>query len=346
MRAVVYHDVGTVAVDDVAAPVIEDAHDAVVRVTLTAVCGSDLHAYHGSFPMKPGETMGHEAVGVVEEVGPEVSRFSPGDRVVVAFCSVDGTCWYCRRGQTSLCERFRNLGFGEFGGGLGGLQCEFGRVPFADMNLLHVPDGMEDERALFVGDVLTTGWYGASISGAAPGAAIAVVGAGPVGFFVAQASLALGADQVMVLDRVQERLELAARTGVVAIDVERDDPRAAIRELTEGRGADAAVEAVGNLAAFRTAVSIVRRGGRIGVVGVFGQEELDLDIGYFWSRGLTVSFAGICPVHAWWAAAMEAVRSGEIDPLPLISHSLGLEDAPKAYELFDRREATKVVLRP
>jgi threonine dehydrogenase-like Zn-dependent dehydrogenase len=283
---------------------------------------------------------------VVEAVGSGVERFEPGDRVAVAFSNVCGTCWYCRQGQTALCERFRNLGFGEFGGGLGGLQAQAARVPFADANLLAIPDGMEDERALFVGDILTTGWYGASLSRIRPGETVAVVGAGPVGHFVGQAARALGAGTVVMLDRVPARLDLADQAGFVPLDVEHADPRAAVRGLTEGRGADVAVEAVGAPAAYRTAVSVVRRGGRIAVVGVFGDETVDVNMGYYWNRGLHVLFAGICPVQAWWEETMAAVGDGRLDPTRVISHRLPLEEAPAGYEMFDRREATKVLLRP
>jgi threonine dehydrogenase-like Zn-dependent dehydrogenase len=346
VRAAVFDGIEAVAVADMPEPRVEEPEDAVVRITVSAICGSDLHAYHGKFPLKPGESIGHEAVGVVQEVGPAVERFHPGDRVAIAFSNVCGACWYCRQGQTSLCERFRNLGFGEFGGGLGGLQAEAARVPFADVNLLGIPQEMDDERALFVGDILTTGWYGASLPGIRDGEAVAVVGAGPVGHFGAQAARALGAATVAVLDRVQDRLDLAERAGFVPVSVDQDDPKSAVRALTGGRGADVVVEAVGLPAAYRTALSMVRRGGRIVVVGVFGDESLDVNMGYYWNRGLHVLFAGICPVQAWWEESMSAVRDGRIDPSPIISHRLSLEEAPAGYAMFDRREATKVLLRP
>jgi alcohol dehydrogenase len=346
VRAVVFEALRSVGLADVPEPEIEDSSDAVVRVTLSAICGSDLHSYHGRFPLRPGETVGHEAVGVVEAVGPEVRHVRPGDRVVVAFDNVDGTCWYCRRGQTSLCDRFRNLGFGEFGGGLNGLQAERARVPFADVNLLAIPDEIDDERALFVGDILTTGYYGASLAAIEPGDTVAVIGAGPVGHFVAQCAAMLGAAQVVVLDRLADRLAVAESAGAVAINVDERDPKEALKALTDGRGADAAVEAVGAIAAYETAATVVRRGGRIVVLGLFGDDTLQMNMGRYWSRGLRLSFAGICPVHALWDLAMAAVQQGQVDPLAIISHRLPLEEAPKGYELFDSREATKVLLIP
>lgn len=357
MRAVVLRDPGSVEVVDVPDARIENPGDAVVRVTVSAICGSDLHAYHRRLPIEPGESMGHEAVGVIESVGSEVERFRPGDRVVLPFGIICGRCWYCRRGDTSLCDRFRYLGFGAFGGGLAGVQAEAVRVPIADVNLLGVPDGMDDERALFVGDILTTGVYGAALAAGAsgtldagrtaePGSTVAVVGAGPVGFFVAQAARLVGFDQVLVLDRVADRLAVAAGVGATPIDVGADDARQAVRERTDGRGADVGVEAVGNLEAYASAMSVTRRGGRIVVIGVYGDEHLDVRMSAYWTRGVKLAFGGVCPVHAWWERALAAVADGAIDPMPIVSHRLPLADAAEGYRLFDSREATKVLLRP
>lgn len=341
-----FEGVGAVAVREVADPSIEDQGDAIVRVTTSAICGSDLHFFHGKAPMSPGDGIGHEGVGVVEEVGSEVRRFRHGDRVVIAFDIVCGDCWFCRRGQTSLCEDFRNLGAGPFAGGLGGVQAERVRVPFADTNLLGIPDGMEDERALFVGDILTTGYYGAAIAGIGPTDTVAVVGVGPVGFFCVQGAQVHGAKEVLALDPDHERLALAEKMGAVPIDVGTDQPRATVERVTDGRGADVVIEAVGHPAAYETATRIVRRGGRVCVVGMYVTEKAEIPLGIYWSRALDIRFAGICPVHAWWEEALNAVRAGKIDPLPIISHRLALADAARGYELFDSKEATKVVLTP
>jgi threonine dehydrogenase-like Zn-dependent dehydrogenase len=346
VKAVVYEDVGRVQVQDVPDPEITDPHDAIVRVTTAAICGSDLHFFHGKAPLSPGDTIGHEGVGVVERVGPDVERFAPGDRVVIAFDIVCGHCWFCLRGQTSLCEDFRNLGAGPFGGGLGGTQAELVRVPYADVNLLRIPRDMEDERAIFVGDILTTGYYGAAIAGIQPMDVVAVVGAGPVGFFCLQAALLHGAKEVLVLDMAQDRLALAQRMGAVPIDVKARNPQMAVCELTEGRGADVVIEAVGSPSAFDTSIEIVRRGGAVSVVGMYVIESVQIPLGVYWSRALRIQFAGICPVHAWWDRAMGAVVAGKIDPLPIISHTMPLSDAAEGYELFDSRRATKVLLKP
>src|SRR2546421_2003005 len=272
MRAVRFEGPGTVGVADVDDPRVEEPGDALIRVTRAAICGSDLHAVHGKLPMRPGEPLGHEAVGVVEDVGDGVRRFRPGDRVAIAFDNVCGECWYCARGETSLCGGLRNLGLGAAGGGLGGTQAEAVRIPRADHNLLAIPDDVEDERALFIGDVLTTGYYGVALAALAPGESAAVVGCGPVGFFAIQAAGLLGADPVVAIDLVPERLELAARVGAIPVDARDGDVKSMVRDATEGRGADVVVEAVGNRPAFDSARASVRRGGRISVVGVPGDD--------------------------------------------------------------------------
>ena len=346
MKAVVYQDVEQVTVGEVPDPEIEHPADAIVRITTSGICGSDLHFYHGKAPLMPGETIGHEAVGVVEQTGPEVGRFKEGDGVVVAFNIACGHCWFCQHGQTTLCEEFRNLGAGLFGGGLGGAQAELVRVPNADTNLLSIPEGIEDERALFVGDILTTAYYGAAIAGIEPGDTVAVVGAGPVGFLTVQAAQLHDPKQVVALDMEPSRLALAERFGAVPLHVKERNPQMALSDLTEGRGADVVIEAVGNTAAYDTAFEVVRRGGRICVVGMFVSESIEIPMGVYWARMINLQFAGVTPVHAHWDGAMKAVQEGKIDPLPIISHTLPLDEAPKGYELFARREATKVVLKP
>ena len=346
MQAVVYEDVGRVRVTEVPDPAILDPRDAIVRVTSTAICGSDLHFVTGKAPLYPGETIGHEAVGIVESVGAGVERFAPGERVALAFNVVCGACWFCRKGQTSLCEDFRNLGAGTFGGGLGGAQAERVRMPFADANLLPIPSDLVDEQALFIGDILTTGFYGAAIAGIEPGDTVAVIGAGPVGFFTIQAARTYGAKEVLALDREADRLALAERVGAVPIDVGARNPQMAVCERTEGRGADVVIECVGSVAAFETAVEVARRGGTVAVVGMYVTETVEVPLGIYWARMLTLRFGGICPIHAWWERALEAVRTGMIDPLPIVSHTLPLAEASEGYRLFESHEATKVVLKP
>lgn len=346
MRAVVYEDEGKVRVEDVPDPEILDPTDAVIRLELSAICGSDLHFYHGKAPMLPGDRLGHEGVGVVEEVGDGVETIRPGDRVAVAFNVVCGECWFCRNGQHSLCEEFRNLGAGTFGGELGGLQAELARVPAADHNLLRLPDDLDDDRALFLGDILTTGYYGASIAGIRPGDTVAVVGAGPVGLLAAQSAGLHEPEQVVVLDLQPDRLAVAAELGFTPVDVRSVNPHTAVHEVTDGRGADVVIEAVGSVPAFDTSMDVVRRGGTVCIVGWYVAETTELQLGMTWLRMLTLIFGGVCPVHAWWGRTLDAVGQGDLDPRPIISHRLSLEDAPLGYELFAAREATKVVLRP
>jgi threonine dehydrogenase-like Zn-dependent dehydrogenase len=346
VRAVVFDGVGRVRVDDVPDPHVEEAGDAVLRLTCSAICGSDLHFFHGKAPMAPGESIGHEAVGVVEETGAGVTRFAPGDRVVVAFDIVCGACWFCERGQTQLCEDFRNLGAGAFGGGLAGAQAERLRVPTADVNLLAVPGGVTDEAALFVGDVLTTGWYAASIAGIRQEDTVAVVGVGPVGYCTVQAALTRNPRQVLALDRDPARLALAAAAGALPVDVTARHPVTAVAEATGGRGADVVVEAVGHPDAFETAADVARRGATVVVVGMYMGETVPMQLGVWWARAIDLRFSGVCPVHAWWEDAMAELAAGRLDPMPLVSHRLPLEEAARGYELFDRREATKVLLVP
>jgi threonine dehydrogenase-like Zn-dependent dehydrogenase len=346
MRAVVFEDLGRVRVADVPEPKIDASDDAIVRITTSAICGSDLHFVHGKAPIDRGDVLGHEAVGVVESVGVDVTGARPGDRVVVSFHIACGRCWFCVRGQTSLCERHAILGAGPFGGNLPGAQAERVRIPSADVNLLPIPDEVDDERAVFVGDVLTTGVYAAALAGAGPADTVAVVGMGPVGSCTVQALIATGARLVYALDREPARLRLAEAAGAIPVDVAGVNPEMALARATEDRGADIVVEAVGTPAAYETAIGIVRRGGRVVVVGMYAGEIVELQLGVYWARALEVRFAGLCPVHTYWERAMELVLEGRVDPLPIVSHRFALEDASKAYELFDRREASKVLLRP
>jgi threonine dehydrogenase-like Zn-dependent dehydrogenase len=346
VRAVVFRAPGLVETTDVTDPVIEHPDDAIVRVTRAGICGSDLHFFHLKAPIDPGEVLGHEAVGIVESVGSAVRSFRVRDRVVVAFHIACGACWFCRHGETSLCEEFRNLGAGAFSGGLAGAQAERVRVPVADVNLLAVPESVDDERALFAGDVLSTGLYAASLAAPTPEETVAVVGVGPVGYCTIQALRATSDARVVAIEREPARLALGESAGATAIDATARNPEMALAAMTEDRGADVVIEAVGHPAAFGSALEIVRRGGRVVVVGMYAGEVVDIALGVFWARALTLRFTGVCPVHAWWDRAMKLLADGLVDPLPVVSHRVSLEDAWSAYALFDRQEATKVLLIP
>lgn len=346
MRAVVFDGIGSVAVRDVPDPVIDRGDEAIVRITRAGICGSDLHLLHGKAPMEPGAQLGHEACGVVEAIGGEVTRVAPGDRVSIAFNLACGRCWFCRNDQTALCEFGSIFGYGIFGGGLPGSQAERLLVPRADRNLQKVPDAVDDDAAVFVGDALVTGFYGASLAGIDPDRVVAVIGCGPVGFCTILGLKSLGAGAVYALDREPSRLALAEGAGAIPLNVLEVNPVTALAEATDGRGADAVVDAVGTLEVFHGAVDAVRRGGTVVVLGVYSSEVADVQLGTYWARGLNVRFAGLTPVLPWWETAMEAVERGDADPRPLISHRFPLEQAPEGYRLFDRREATKVLLLP
>ena len=350
MRAVVVSEqAGKVVVADLPDPGIVAPSDAIVRLTQTAICGSDLHYLHGKVPLDPGEQIGHEVVGVVEALGPDVRTVRVGDRVTGSFMVACGSCWFCERGQSQLCDDYAILGTGAFGMKLGGAQAELLRMPWADTNLLPIPDGVTDEQAVFVGDTLATAVYGIALGGVSPGDTVAIVGSGPLGLLHAQAARRAGALQVVVVDLDPRRLEAAAGPAgahAIAIDPAKRHPGAALDELTDGRGADVVIEAVGTVPALETSMDLVRRGGTVVVIGVFSIESMSLQLGPAWSRAITLKFAGLTPVHAYWQETMGAVADGSLDPLQIVSHRMKLDEAPKAYEMFEAREATKVLLTP
>jgi threonine dehydrogenase-like Zn-dependent dehydrogenase len=346
MRAVVLVEPGRVAVADVPDPSVERPTDAVVRVTRAAICGSDLHLLHGKTPSAPGTVMGHEAVGVVEAVGGDVVRVRRGDRVVLSFAVACGTCWFCARGETNLCEHAAVYGSGPFGGDLPGTQAEAVRVPWADVNLLKVPPSIEDDRAVFVGDVLSTGFHAASLAMARRDDVVAVLGAGPLGWCVAASLRVCGVEAVSLLDREPSRLALAGAAGAMPLDVGEHSAEGALADLTGDRGPDVVVEAVGSSDAYRAAIDLVRRGGRVVVAGVYAGETVELQLGAAWARALDLRFTGVCPVHRHWERVMREVETGALDPTPLVSARVELEGVPEMYARFDRREVMKVLIEP
>jgi threonine dehydrogenase-like Zn-dependent dehydrogenase len=346
MRAVVFAGPGRVELDDVPRPRVEEPDDAVVRVSRTSICGSDLHLLDGKTPGMPvGGVIGHEFVGVVAGGGPDLEGLREGDRVVGSFLIACGRCSQCRAERFNFCAHRRALGLGPLMGDLAGAQAEYVRVPRAEVNLRALVGpvaGLDDEMALFAGDILATGEYAAELAGR-PEYCV-VIGAGPVGVFCALAARRRGA-RVLVLDgdpgrvRFAERLGLAAATPGEAADE-------VVARATEGAMADVAVEAVGAPAAFRSALRCVRDGGRVVVVGVYGAERYDLPMGMSWARGTQIVFTGMGNVQAHWEGALHAVARGEIDPTQVITHRLPLDEAVEGYELFRSREAMKVVLTP
>ncbi len=345
MKAVVWEEVGAVRVAEVPPPQLQDPGDALVRVRTASVCGSDLHLLHGRIPgMRSGGVIGHEFVGVVEEVGPAVSRVKPGDRVVGSFLIVCGQCWFCRRRLYNACTELRVLGYGMLLGDLDGAQAELVRVPLADTNLLPLPDDLTDEQAVFAGDILSTALYAASEAGIKPGDTVAVVGCGPVGLFCQSFASILGAARVVAVDMVPDRLELAARRGAVPVNAAERNAAVAVEELTEGRMADVVIEAVGGSPALASALKLVRRRGTVYVIGVHSDFEFNLPLAEVFVGGVDLKFGGTCPVQAYWEQALEMVRGGKVDPTSIITHRMPLEEAEEAYRLFDARKALKVVL--
>lgn len=344
MRAVTFVAPGVVEVADVEAPTLDDATDAIVRVSRAAICGSDLHFLHGKAPAVPGQVLGHEAVGVVETAGAGVRTVAPGDRVVVSFAVACGRCWFCGRGETNLCDHAAVFGAGPFGGNLSGTQAESVRVPWADVNLLAVPDDVDDDRAVFVGDVLTTGYRAASLARAGPDDAVAVIGAGPLGWCTAASLRVLGAGTVFLLDREATRLRLAEAAGAIPVHVGERSAESALADATGDRGPDVTIDAVGAPDAYAAATTLVRRGGRVVVAGVYAGEAVELQLGVAWSRALDVRFTGVCPVHRHWRDVLELVRRGTLDPSPLVDDRVPLAGAVEAYERFDRRAVTKVLI--
>ena len=349
MRAVVFVGQGRIRVEDVPKPEVADAGDAVVRVSLSSICGSDLHLLDGHTPgMEEGSVIGHEFVGVIEATGPGVEGHAPGDRVLGSFLIACGACPECEERRFNFCRNRRALGQGSFTGNLDGAQAEFVRVPTADLNLRRL-DGdtgdLTDEQVLFGGDVLTTGFYAASLTEAAPDEKVVVIGAGPIGLFTAAALKDAGVD-VVLLDRDPQRVAFAEGRGHSARLVKEDDPSPLVRDAFSGDLAHAAVDAVGSIPALKSSFRCVREGGRVVVVGVYGAERMELALGRAWISGLDLRFSGMANIQGHWDDALDAVARGTIDPTRLITHRLPLDEAEKGYELFAAREATKVVLMP
>ena len=349
MKAVIFHGKGDVRVETVPDPAIEQPTDAIVKITTSAICGSDLHPYHGRVGVGDVFPIGHEFVGVVEEVGPEVRGVRPGDRVVAPFSVSCGSCYTCRNGLPSQCE---TTGRGVFGmgvrrGSFPGAQAEYIRVPFAAYMLEPFAPGLGDDQMIFLADILPTGYFCAEGAGIRPGDTVALFGCGPVGLCALMAAQLFGPAQVLAVDRVAYRLALAKSLGAVPIDADRDDPAAAIQERTAGRGADVALEAVGHESALSMALRAVRPGGTVSVVGVYVEEVFPFPIGQAFVKGVTLRI-GTCPARQYIRRLMSLLATGRLDLSRLITHRLPLTQAPAGYRIFDRKEenAVKMLLLP
>jgi len=390
MKAVCWYGRKDVRVEQVPDPTILNPRDAIVKVTTTAICGSDLHLYDGYIPtMERGDILGHEFMGEVMEVGAENSALKPGDRVVVPFTIACGNCFFCQRGLWSLCDNSNpnaRLAEGAYGaspsglfgyshllGGYAGGQAEFVRVPFADVGPIKVPAGLSDEQVLFLSDIFPTGYQAAENCSIQRGDTIAVWGCGPVGQFAIKSAYLLGAERVIAIDQVAERLEMARTDGKAeTIDFSQEHVLERLRELTGGRGPDACIDAVGLEAhghsidaladrvkaatrvlesdrphVFREAIMACRKGGTVSVPGVYGGLLDKMPMGAAFAKGLTLRM-GQTHVHRYLPPLLGLIEQGKIDPSFVITHRMRLEDATAGYDQFARREGgcIKIVLQP
>jgi 2-desacetyl-2-hydroxyethyl bacteriochlorophyllide A dehydrogenase len=344
MRAVTFVEPGRVELAERPEPEALAPDDAVVRVEASGICGSDLHIYHGRVQIEPGFTLGHEYVGTVTEVGDGVTGVSAGDRVLGTFHTACGTCFFCRRGVFQKCDEARVFGHGATLGSLQGTQAEAALVPRANLTLRRVPEGISDGAALFAGDVMGTGYHSVVAAGLRAGDTCAVVGLGPVGLCAVMAARAAGAASVIAIDTVEDRLDVARSLGAQAVHATEEDPRKVVKGLTEGRGVDVAVDAVGHPGALETCCRLARKFGTVSVVGVYA-ERVEVHMGILWLKSLNL-VSGHANVMGHLDKVLALLASGQLDVTPLLSREMKLDEAPEAYAAYDRREALKIVLRP
>ncbi|HEV7249862.1 MAG TPA: zinc-dependent alcohol dehydrogenase [Shinella sp.] len=389
MKALTWHGKSDIRCESVPDPQIEDGRDAIIKVTACAICGSDLHIFDGVIPsMEHGDIVGHETMGEVVEVGSDNKALKVGDRVVVPFTIACGECFFCQRGHYSGCERsnpnrkkaaklWGNSPAGLFGyshllGGFSGGQAEYMRVPYADVGPIKVPDGLTDEQVLFLSDIFPTGYMAAEFCNIKQGDTIAIWGCGPVGQMAIRSAFLLGAERVIAIDTVPERKAMAEASGARVLDFRDEDIYDRIMDLTDGRGADACIDAVGTepdtmsgfdamvdrvkVATFmgtdrphvlRQAIHCCRNFGTVSIVGVYGGFVDKIPMGSAINRGLTFRMAQT-PVQHYLPQLMGRIDRGEIDPSFVITHRAGLEDGPELYKTFrDKKDGCiKVVLKP
>lgn len=389
MKAVCWHGANDVRVETVPDPKILNPRDAIVRITSTAICGSDLHIYDGYIPtMQSGDILGHEFMGEVVELGSQVTNLAVGDRVIVPFTISCGNCFFCQKDLWSLCDNSNPntwmaekmyghspaglFGYSHLFGGYAGGQAEYARVPFADVGLFKIPEGLTDEQVLFLTDVFPTGYMAAENCDIEPGDTVAVWGCGPVGLFAIKSAYLLGAERVIAIDRVPERLQMAKEQGKAEIiNYEEVDAGEALKEMTGGRGPDACIDAVGMEAhgtgldafydqakqavrletdrptALRQVLVACRKGGKVSIPGVYGGFLDKIPMGAAFNKGLTLKM-GQTHVHRYLRPLLEHVQKGEIDPSFIITHRMPLEQAPHGYEIFKHKKESciKVVLKP
>lgn len=390
MRALRWHGKHDIRCDDhLPDPTIEDPRDAIIKVSSCAICGSDLHLYDGFMPgMKHGDIMGHEFMGEVMEVGAGNKKLKVGDRVVVPFTIVCGECEQCRRGNFSVCERsnrnkdiadkvFGHSTAGLFGythltGGYAGGQAEYVRVPYADVGPVVIPDGLTDEQVLFLGDILPTGWQAAAQCDIQPTDTVAVWGAGPVGQFAIRSAVMMGAEQVICIDNVPERLSMARAGGAITINFDEESVVERLAELTRGKGPEKCIDSVGMEAhaarsidsmydrakqalmlesdrphVLREMIYVCRPAGILSIPGVYGGLIDKIPFGAAMNKGLTFRM-GQTHVNRWTDDLLRRIQEGQIDPSFVITHTVSLEQGPEMYKTFrDKHDGCiKVVLKP
>jgi alcohol dehydrogenase len=385
MKAAVFHKIGDIRVEETADPRVEDPRDALIRVTSTAICGSDLHIYDGFIPQLQNEVLGHEFMGIVEDVGSGVTNLKKGDRVVVPFTVACGKCFFCDHNLQMHCQNsnpehygpdgglLTEKGGGLFGytdlyGGYNGGQAEYVRVPYADYGLRHVPEELTDEQVLFLTDIFPTGWSSIEWGELRGGETVAIFGSGPVGLMAQKSAWIQGAGRVIAIDPLNYRLERARRVNKVeTVNPNEVDVVDAIRQMTQGRGADVCVDAVGmeaNRSILEKAKAVinlekgtpkvielcmqaVRRGGIVSVVGVYGTPFDNFPLGRLFDKGITMRF-GQSQVHKNIDHLLNLVVQGKVVLDDIISHTLPLSEASRAYDMFKNKEddCTKVVLKP
>ncbi|MHC4047681.1 zinc-dependent alcohol dehydrogenase [Bradyrhizobium sp. 23AC] len=391
MKALVWHGKEDIRCDTVTDPEIQDPRDAIIKVTSCAICGSDLHLFHNFIPgMLPGDIMGHETMGEVVEVGSGVDgKLKKGDRIVVPFTIICGECDQCKRGNFSVCEttnRKRHLADKVFGhttaglfgythltGGYPGGQAEYLRVPYADATHIKVPPGIPDEQLLFLSDIFPTGWQAAVQCDIEPTDTVAIWGCGPVGQMAIRSAILLGANQVIAIDCLPERLSMAEAGGATTINFETESVVERLNEFTDGRGPEKCIDCVGMEShvmaslpdtlldrakqmvmaesdrphVLREMIYVCRPGGIISVPGVYSGLSDMLPMGAFMNKGLTMR-TGQTHVNRWTDDLLRRIEEGEIDPSFVITHTVPLEQGPEMYQVFrDKRDScVKVVLRP
>jgi alcohol dehydrogenase len=347
MKAVLFDGKGSVKVGDVPKPQIQGSKDAIIKVTHSTICGSDLNILRGKIVLEENGIMGHEGAGIVEEVGPGVTKVKPGDHVVIAYSVQCGECENCKNGWVVFCDHGGMLGHGKQWGDHGGTQAEYLRVPWADANLQPIPAGLTEEQSIFVGDILSTGYQACEYGAIRHGDFVVVFGAGPVGLCAVAAARLFGPRKIVAVDMIDYRLDAAKRLGAdIVINASKMNAPEEIKKMTNGKGAEVCIEAVGGAATFEACIESVRPAGRISIVGVFPFDKVGVSIRDLLRRNLTIRAGRANLIHM--GQLLSLIEGGKLDMTPLITHKMRLGDAVKAYGIFGSQSenSLKIILTP